>query len=145
MAANVWRYGQMVSGLPSHVRLQEGERVLHVMRPWRLIVCWKYFLSLGLYHFWWKRDVVALTTTRVVATRGFIFSKFDRSLPLGRLQDVSRKRRLFWAYLAFSTAGGEFGKVRWGPYLPSTAREFAADAYDGLHSAQTTTAIRSAV
>jgi hypothetical protein len=116
--------------IPSHIALRPGEAVRQVLRPWRLIVFWKYLCSLGLYHLWWTRDALVLTDDRVIATRGFIVSKFDRSLPLARLQDVSRRRELFWAYIGVSTAGGEMGKVRWGPYEPTAARGFAASAYE---------------
>jgi hypothetical protein len=111
--------------IPGHIALDDDDTVDLVLRPWRLIIFWKYLVTLGLYHFWWKRDVLALTDRRLIVTRGFVFSKTDQSLPLDRLQDINRHRVLFWSYLGFSTAGGILGSVRWGPYAPHASREFA--------------------
>jgi hypothetical protein len=128
--------------LPPHIRLDADEEVLVALRPWMWIIWWKHVLTLGLYELWRRRHVLALTNKRVIATQGFIFSKFDRNVRLRRVQDATRERTFFWAHVRVSSAGGELGdlgkrrtlfggiaaqetrELRWGPYPPIRARRF---------------------
>lgn len=82
-------------------------------------------LSLGLYELWRRRNVLAIDGREIVAGHGIV-SRHDRTLPLGRVQDVTVHRVLWWARVTVSTAGGGPGIVKAGPYRTVDAREFAS-------------------
>ena len=63
-----------------------------VVRPSRLARLPRYVVTLGLYGFWRKRDESVLTDQRILLGKGII-RRDERSIPLGRVDDVSVVRQ----------------------------------------------------
>ena len=99
--------------IPGHIALDDGETVDQVLRPWRLIIFWKYVLTLGLYHFWWKREVLALMAEgrsnagiahQLWVTEGTIEKHVRSIMSKLNLPDTGEDHRRVLAVIAFLDA-----------------------------------------
>jgi uncharacterized membrane protein YdbT with pleckstrin-like domain len=65
--------------------------------------CWaKLIFTIGLYVFWWHAKKLIIDDKRVTYSGG-VFGKFERSIPLDRVQDVSVMRPLFGRLFGYGT------------------------------------------
>ena len=108
------------------VELHPGEEVVEILRRWRWIVFPAYIFTLGLFHLWWRRCYLAMTTERVLYGRGIVFIKAQRALPLSRIQDATYKRTFISGSVEVSTAGGGKGVETARGLRPVDAKRFAA-------------------
>lgn len=79
--------------------------------------------TIGLYHFWRKAKVFAVTDQRILTKKGII-NKNERNLPLIYVQDASVTRSLGVGNVSVSTAGGGEGLSKIGPLKSAEARRF---------------------
>jgi hypothetical protein len=86
--------------------LAEGETVVLVARPAMFTSIPAYIVTLGLYEFWRRVRVYAVTSQRLIERKGLLIFKSDKSLPLYFVQDASFESVLIWGRVAVSTAGG---------------------------------------
>jgi Short C-terminal domain/Bacterial PH domain len=82
-----------------------------------------YFWTVGLYHFWRKAKVFAVTDQRILTTKGIV-SKTERSLPLSYVQDASINGTFGAGNVAVSTAGTHNQLDKIGPLKSEEARRF---------------------
>lgn len=95
----------------SKLHLQAGENVVIALHPSGWALSGLYFWTLGLYHFWRKAKVFAVTDQRILTKKGII-NKNERNLPLIYVQDASVTRSLGMGNVSVSTAGGGEGLSR---------------------------------
>jgi hypothetical protein len=106
--------------------LEPDEEVLLVERPSRMIRLPKYLLTLGIYGLWRKREIAAVTDRRLIFGRGIV-RRSERSIPLGRVQDVTFLRRGFASYANVVISGRRGTEsVRIGPTTARRARTITA-------------------
>jgi membrane protein YdbS with pleckstrin-like domain len=107
------------------IRLNQGEEIL---RDEMVSAFWTwpaYPFSLGLWAIWRRRNRFILTNQRLVVRRGIV-QVVERSVPLGRIQDVNLALRVRHAgWVTVSSVGGSLGTERLGPFRQEVAREFA--------------------
>jgi len=108
---------------PSDFAPHPDEEVVAVLRPWWLV--WLvYYIPFGLGELWRRRHSIVLTSERLVFTRGIVFNKSSRSVPLSRIQDATYARALFVGGVEISSAGGSFGSLKDIVFRPSEAKAF---------------------
>ena len=71
--------------------------------------------TVGLYWFWWRAGVLAISSREVEWRSGLLFQREHRVLPVDRIQDVSVTHWLTSSALVISTAGGTPSNARIGP------------------------------
>lgn len=107
------------------IRLNTGE---HILRDDLLSPFWTwglYCVTLGLWEVWRRYHRMVLTNQRLMIVKGIVF-KSERSVNLGRIQDVNLERSfLTGGYVTVSSAGGPLGIERFGPFTQAKARDFA--------------------
>ncbi|HSS09049.1 MAG TPA: PH domain-containing protein [Acidimicrobiales bacterium] len=112
------------------VHLQPGETLVLLARPSRGVTWPKYLYTLGLYGIWRKRQTFALTTRRILLSKG-VFARSERSIPLNRVDDASFNRRGFAAYCDVAvTTRGPRRVERVGPLSSGMARRFTREVQD---------------
>ena len=112
-----------MSALP----LLPDERVLVVGRPPLREVWPLYILTLGLYGFWHKRRVAALTSKRLLLGRG-VFSRQEDFIPVRSVTDATYSRRGLAGFCEItSSSDWSHRRTRVGPLSPRTARRFALE------------------
>ena len=94
-----------------YLELSGGETVAASCRPAKAPRWVFYLITLGLYEFWRRATVYAVTDRRVVTRRGIV-TKTEGSLPLFYVQDATIQTFLGWGRMNVSTAGGESGDHR---------------------------------
>lgn len=115
--------------------LGEDEPVVFACRPAKAPRFALYFVTLGLYEFWRRANLYALTDRRAAERAGLI-TNTEASLPLFYVQDATLRTFLWWGYIYVSTAGGEGGEMatRW---LPRTdAEKFRRLILEAAHAAR---------
>lgn len=117
------------SDVPSSLRLNANEPLLRVDRPAPAApeVWSRYILTLGLYEFWRRVTLFAITEQRLAFRKGLVAIKTEKSLPLHFVQDAAVSQVFWWAWVTVSTAGGSQGLGRLGPMGTGQAREFKDD------------------
>jgi PH (Pleckstrin Homology) domain-containing protein len=106
--------------------LEPDEEVLLLERPSRMIRLPKYVLTLGIYGLWRNRDIAAVTDRRLIFGRGIV-RRHERSIPLGRVQDVTFLRRGLSSYANVVVTGRRGTEaVRIGPTSARRARTITA-------------------
>jgi hypothetical protein len=85
--------------------------------------------TLGLYEIWRRKTQFIVTNRRVIWRRGVI-NRTERSIPLSRLQDVTKQRRLMSGWIELSSAGGTEGVEILGP-MWNRSVDRMAEAIDG--------------
>jgi hypothetical protein len=89
----------------------------------------RWLITLGLYEIWRRRTQFIVTNRRVIWRRGVI-ERSERSIPLSRLQDVTKQKRLLSGWIELSSAGGPEGVETMGP-MWNRSVDRMADAIDG--------------
>lgn len=116
------------------VRLNPDEEIVRDELPSAFWTISGYIRTLGLWAIWRGRHHFLLTNQRVMIVQGIV-NKSERSVPIGRIQDVSLQRSvLSGGYVRLSSAGGALGIERIGPLTRERAREFADAVSDLLRS-----------
>ena len=112
---------------------EHGETVLFRSFPAATPVVWlKWLITLGIYEFFRRRTIFLVTSRRVIVRQGVIH-RSERSLPVGRIQDINTRRGLLTGWVELSSAGGNLGVESFGPlWNPSVQR--MADAIEQLVS-----------
>jgi hypothetical protein len=95
--------------------LAGGETIDYTCRPAKFPLFLHYILSLGLYEFWRRVHLYAVTDRRMVERRGLLINKSEVSLPLLYVQDAAIETALWWGRVNVSTAGASGGSLqtRW--------------------------------
>ena len=107
--------------------LFEGEEVMIVARPGRLVTMPKYLVTLGLYGFWRKRNTSTVTDRRILLGKGLI-RRDENSIPLSMVEDVSVARRGLYSYADVTVERrGRTMLTRVGPLTPHAARRFSKE------------------
>ncbi len=96
--------------------LADGESIVTSCTPARLPRWWLYLATLGLYEFWRRVNIYAVTNRRITFRRGRV-TNTENSLPLFYVQDAAILTFLRWGRVRVSTAGGEGGELK-TPFLP---------------------------
>lgn len=114
-------------GRALRARLFDDEEVVVVVRPSRFARLPFYVLTFGLYGLWRKRDETVLTDQRILLGKGIV-RRDERSISLGRVDDVSVARRAHYSFadLTIQDRGHPFVK-RVGPISPRSARLFSRE------------------
>ncbi len=97
--------------------LADGESIVMSCTPARLPRWALYLATLGLYEFWRRVNVYAVTNRRIAFRRGRV-TNTEASLPLFYVQDAAILTFLWWGRVRVSTAGGETGELK-TPFLPA--------------------------
>jgi hypothetical protein len=119
MAKDTGKENEAIRG----VNIEHGESALLVARPSIAAVWYRYLLTLGLYHFWRKRNVAILTDRRVLTGKGLL-NRTERSIPIARINDAVYQRKGLYAYCEIaSTMRGRQHVLRVGPISPRMARK----------------------
>jgi uncharacterized membrane protein YdbT with pleckstrin-like domain len=114
-----------MSDAKPHMRLHDGESILHATRRSGWLVAFWRAISLGLFTFWWRVGWIVVTNQRVYLKQG-ILNKSERSLPLRFVQDATVRRNwLGVAEVSISTAGGAEGVSGIYPLTGSDGRQLA--------------------
>lgn len=114
------------------LRPQPGEQIILEMRPSVFWTFPRYVFTLGLWALWRSRHQFVLTNQRVGHFRGVI-SKYEKTVPISRIQDVNLNRSILaGGWVSLSSAGGALSVERIGPLTRQQARQFA-DALTAQH------------
>lgn len=105
------------------VRRQEGERVLFESKPSVVGTLAYYVFTLGLYALWRSRTAFMITDRRVVVAKGII-NRFERTMPLAKVQDATLRRTLWITTVVVTSAGGASGVEVIGPLTHAGAQRF---------------------
>ncbi|MHB1488833.1 MAG: SHOCT domain-containing protein [Acidimicrobiales bacterium] len=105
------------------VRRQEGERVLFESKPSVVGTLAYYVFTLGLYALWRSRTTFLITDRRVVVAKGII-NRFERTMPLVKVQDATVRRTLWITTVVVTSAGGASGVEVIGPLTQEGAQHF---------------------
>ena len=96
------------------------------------LVWLKWLVTLGIYELFRRRTVFLVTSRRVIVRQGLIH-RSERSLPVGRIQDISTRKGMLTGWVELSSAGGNLGVEAFGPlWNPSVQR--MSDAIEQLVS-----------
>jgi membrane protein YdbS with pleckstrin-like domain len=93
------------SNVVQKLRLQPDEHILVALQPSGWPVVPNYIFSIGLYEFWRRAKVYALTDQRVLIRKGRL-SKTEQNLPIRYVQDAKMTHSLGIGGVEVSTAGG---------------------------------------
>ena len=106
-----------------HPATDHGETVLFSAVPAATPLVWgKWLITLGIYEIFRRHTVFLVTSRRVVVRQGVIHRN-ERSLPVGRIQDISTRRGMLTGSVELSSAGGGLGVESFGPlWNPSVKR-----------------------
>lgn len=115
--------------------LAEGEQVYMTCRPAKAPRWFFYLITLGLYEFWRRANLYAVTDRRVAAKDGII-TKTEGSLPLFYIQDATIQTFLWWGAVNVSTAGGDSGDLETHWLKKDDARRFRQLILDGAQRAR---------
>lgn len=112
---------------PQHPLTEHGETVLFRAIPAATPLVWgKWLITLGIYEFFRRHTVFLVTSRRVVVRQGVIH-RSERSLPVGRIQDISTQKGMLTGRVELSSAGGSLGVESFGPlWNPSVQRMASA-------------------
>ena len=95
------------------------------MRPSVFWTFPRYVFTLGLWALWRSRHQFVLTNQRVGRLQGII-TKDEKTVPIGRIQDVNLKRSILTGgWVTLSSAGGALSIETIGPLTRDGARQFA--------------------
>jgi hypothetical protein len=122
----------MAKEVEAYFELADGEPIVTACKPAKLPRWITYLVTLGLYEFWRRATVYAVTDRRVVARKGII-TKTEGSLPLFYVQDATIQTFLWWGRVHVSTAGGEGGDLE-TLFVPKVAaQDFRRIILDRAH------------
>jgi membrane protein YdbS with pleckstrin-like domain len=115
-----------------YFELAENETITTTCRPAKVPRWIFYLVTLGLYEFWRRATVYAVTDRRVVARNGII-TRTEGSLPLFYVQDATIQTFLWWGRIHVSTAGGESGDLETLSVPKESAQELRRVILDRAH------------
>ena len=125
----------MLAEAESYFELADGETVEVACRPAKVPRWVFYLITLGLYEFWRRRNVYAVTDRRVIARQGLI-TRTEGSLPLFYVQDATIQTFLWWGRINVSTAGGDSGDLETKFVPKADAQELRRTILDLAHDAR---------
>jgi membrane protein YdbS with pleckstrin-like domain len=118
-----------------YFELADGEEIKVSCTPAKAPRWATYVITLGLYEFWRRANVYAVTDRRVAARAGLI-TKTEGSLPLFYVQDATIQTFLGWGRVNVSTAGGDSGDLETNYVRKADAQEFRRVILELAHSAR---------
>lgn len=125
----------MARGPEQYFELADGEEIKVSCIPAKAPRWATYVITLGLYEFWRRANVYAVTDRRVAARAGLI-TKTEGSLPLFYVQDATIQTFLWWGRVNVSTAGGDSGDLQTNYLQKADAREFRRIILELAHEAR---------
>jgi membrane protein YdbS with pleckstrin-like domain len=127
--------GSLATQANRYFTLASGESIVFACRPAKLPRFALYLITLGLYEFWRRANLYAVTDRRVTERAGRITGT-EASLPLFYVQDATIRTFLGHGYVYVSTAGGEGGDMstRWLPR--ANAETFRTEILERAHVAR---------
>jgi membrane protein YdbS with pleckstrin-like domain len=115
------------STVVGNLRLQPDEHVLVALQPSGWPVVPFYVFSVGLYEFWRRAKVYALTDQQVLVRKGRL-NKTEQNLPLRYVQDARMTHSLGIGAVEVSTAGGTSASLSKMDSLKTSEARRLADA-----------------
>lgn len=88
----------------------------------------RWLITLGLYEIWRRRTQFIVTDRRVIWKSGLV-NRSERSIPITRVQDVTKRKHLLTGWVELSSAGGTEGVETLGP-MWNRSVERMAEAID---------------
>lgn len=122
----------MVKEIGAYFELAVDEPIVTSCKPAKVPRWIFYLVTLGLYEFWRRATVYAVTDRRIVVRKGII-TKTEGSLPLFYVQDATLQTFLWWGRIFVSTAGGEGGDLETLSIGKSAAQEVRRVILDRAH------------
>jgi membrane protein YdbS with pleckstrin-like domain len=120
--------------MAGELELAEGEVVEFSTNPAKTTSWLPYLLTLGLYEFWRRAHVWAVTDRRVAERRGVLIFKSEKSLPLFYVQDATLETFLWWARVTVSTAGGDASLETTNYVSKENGRRLRSEILDRAHA-----------
>lgn len=122
----------MAKEIGAYFELAVDEPIVASCRPAKVPRWIFYLVTLGLYEFWRRATVYAVTDRRIIVRKGIV-TRTEGSLPLFYVQDATLQTFLWWGRIVVSTAGGEGGDLETLFVRKSAAQEVRRVVLDRAH------------